>query len=405
MSVAPRAASTLREQGFAGSITIIGDERIAPYERPPLSKATLVDLDDPQPVTVCSPDRFAALDIDFVSGTKVTSLDRSSHKVALSDGRLLAYDRLLLATGSRARTLPIPGGDWAVTLRTFADAMTLRRGLSPGARVVVVGAGFIGLEVAAGAVARGCRVTVIEIAPTAMARAVPSPVAERLVQRHREMGVEVLLATRVDSIDVADPRRPDVGFSVLLGDGCRLPADVVVAGIGAIPNAALAAECGLTVDNGIVVDEHLRTADTDILAAGDCCSFPHPLFDGGNIRLEAWRNAHDQAVVAARNLLGGHEVYRAVPWFWSDQYELGLQIAGLPHRAATEVVRHRADGVQIRFGLDAEGRLVSATGLAAGTSVARDIRVAEMLIADRAVVAPERLADASVTLKSLVMAR
>ena len=218
------------------------------------------------------------------------------------------------------------------------------------------------------------------------------------------MGVEVLLATRVDSIEVVDQRRPDVGFSIVLGDGRRLPADVVIAGVGAIPNTELAADCGLAVDNGIVVDEHLRTADADILAAGDCCSFPHPLFGSGNIRLEAWRNAHDQAVVAARNLLGGDEVYRAVPWFWSDQYDLGLQITGLPHLASTEVVRHRADGVEIRFGLDVEGRLVSATGLAPGTSIARDIRVAEMLIANRAVVPPERLADASVTLKSLVKA-
>lgn len=397
-----RAANALREQGFSGSITIIGDEQIAPYERPPLSKLALTDLDEPQPVTVCSPDRFAALNIDFVAGVRVTALDRSSHKVGLADGRLLAYDRLLLATGSRARPLPIPGGDWAITLRTFADAMTLRRSLRPGAPVVVVGAGFIGLEVAAGAVARGCRVTVIEIAPTAMARAVPSPIAERLVERHRAMGVEMLFGARVESIEVVDPRRPDVGFSVVLGDGRQLSADVIVAGIGAIPNSELAAECGLAVDNGIVVDEHLRTADADILAAGDCCSFPHPLFPGGNIRLEAWRNAYDQAVVAARNLFGGDEVYRAVPWFWSDQYELGLQITGLPHRATTEVVRHRVDGVEIRFGLDGDGRLVSASGIAAGTSIARDIRVAEMLIASRAVVPPERLADASITLKSLV---
>jgi 3-phenylpropionate/trans-cinnamate dioxygenase ferredoxin reductase component len=158
----------------------------------------------------------------------------------------------------------------------------------------------------------------------------------------------------------------------------------------------------LRVDNGIVVDEFLQTADVDIFAAGDCCSFPHPLFPGANIRLEAWRNAHDQAVIAARNILGGAEPYRSVPWFWSDQYELGLQIAGLSHYAATEVVRHRPDGSEVRFGLDTEGRLVSAAAVASGTSIARDIRVAEMLIAHQATPRVDTLIDASVTLKSLL---
>jgi 3-phenylpropionate/trans-cinnamate dioxygenase ferredoxin reductase subunit len=174
--------------------------------------------------------------------------------------------------------------------------------------------------------------------------------------------------------------------------------------VGAVPETALAEKAGLAVDDGVRVDDRLRTSDPDIFAAGDCCSFPHPLYDGRRIRLEAWRNAHDQAVVAARNLLGTDEPYRAVPWFWSDQYDLTLQVAGLADAAATEVVRRRPDGVELRFGLGPDGRLLSAAAIGPGNAVAKDVRLAELLIAARAVPDPADLTDPAVPLKGLVRA-
>ncbi len=392
-----RAAVTLRELGISGNITLIGDESAAPYERPPLSKAALLDAAEPVPVTVCSPERFAELDIVFRPSTPVVRVDRADGNVFLADAGAVPYDRLLFTTGARARRLTVPGGDHAITLRTFGDAVQLREALQPGSRVVVIGAGFIGLEAAAGASARGCAVTVVEIAPLPMGRAVPAAIATVMADRHRRSGVEFRLGIGVDRIE-----RVDDGYEVVLSDGDRLRADVVVAGVGAVPNVELAEASGLTLENGIKVNEFLATDDPAVYAAGDCCSFPHALFDGRRLRLEAWRNAQDQSVVAANNLLGAAQEYRAVPWFWSDQYELGLQIAGVPDAATHEAVRIRADGFEVRFGLDDGGRLVSASGVARGTAIAKDIRVAEMLIARRAKPDPVALADAAISLKSLL---
>jgi len=392
-----RAASALRERGFDGPITMIGDESHAAYERPPLSKSALVE-DQLEPVTVLTPERLKVLDVEMMTATTVRSLDRDRTVAVLSDGREMSYDRLLLATGARARLLPIDGGELALTLRTIDDAMALRAGLGPGRSIAVIGAGFIGLEVAASARQLGCAVTVLEVAPRALGRAVPAEVADILAKRHAEEGVELLCGVVPTDISESDGR-----FSVgVEGFDQPITVDLVVAGVGATPNVELAQASGLTCDNGIAVDDRLRTDDPAVFAAGDCCSFPHPLFGGRRIRLESWRNAHDQAVVAAANMLGGDEQHAAVPWFWSDQYDLGLQLAGLADEAARVVVRDRGDGTEIRFGLAADGRLVVASGVGPGTSIAADIRVAEMLIAARNRPDPEALADPSVLLKSFL---
>jgi 3-phenylpropionate/trans-cinnamate dioxygenase ferredoxin reductase component len=386
-----RAAAALREEGFTGSVTLIGDEAEPPYERPPLSKAALV-ADHPSTSTLYDAARLAELEITFIGGAAVCAIDRDCAEVVLADGTAHRYDRLLLATGARPRPLAVPGGEHALVLRTTADAARLRAALVPGAHVGVVGGGFIGLEVAASARARGCRVTVVEIAPSVMGRVVPPELAAIMAARHLAAGVELCCGVGIERIE-SEPAR------IVLEDGRTVVADVVVAGVGALPNTALAETAGLEVDNGIAVDRCLRTSDASIFAAGDCCSFPHPVYR--RIRLEAWRNAIDQAEVVARNLLGANEAYERIPWFWSDQYELGLHIAGLPSAATEEVLRVRPDGAVLRFGLDADGRLVAASAVAEGTGIAKDIRLAELLIAGGARPDPALLADPAASLKAL----
>jgi len=391
-----RAAEALREAGHEGAITLVGDEVHPPYERPPLSKAAVTGAEPATPATLFGEGRLADLGVELVSGVAAAAIDRDGRTVVLADGRSLPYDRLLLATGARPRPLAVPGGDAALVLRTVADAEMIRAGLARGGRVVIIGGGFIGLELAAGARAWGCDVTVIELAPTLMGRVVPAALADTMATRHAEAGVVLRCGVGIERIEVGAD-----GVRIVLTDGATVAADAVIAGVGALPNVELAERAGLAIDNGIAVDRHLRTSDPAVFAAGDCCSFPHPLYGDHRLRLEAWRNALDQADVVAGNVLGNGVPYERVPWFWTDQYELSLHITGLPHTATTVVTRERADGVVLHFGLDDGGRLVAASGVAEGTAVAKDIRLAELLIAARA--RPDRaaLADPATTLKSL----
>jgi 3-phenylpropionate/trans-cinnamate dioxygenase ferredoxin reductase subunit len=390
-----RAALAIRKTGWDGALTLVGTEPVSPYERPPLSKAVLVDDGSPPPIT--SATQLAKLDIAWRPGVEATAVDRGHHQVVLAGGERLGYDRLLLATGARARRPAIQGPDVVLTLRNLDDALALRARLDRGTRLVVIGGGFIGLEVAATAIGRGCAVTVIEFAHRLMSRVVPAKVAEVIEARHRQAGVDLRCGIGVDRIE---PRGD--AFAVVLTDQAVIVADVVMAGVGAVPNTELAASAGLTVSNGISVDDRLRSDDPAIFAAGDCCSFPHPLYGGARVRIEAWRNALEQAEVAARNLLGDDAICESVPWFWSDQYELGLQIAGLHAAAAYDVVRRRDDGTEVRFGLDNDGRVVSASGVAEGSGISRDISFAEALIARRATPRTTLLSDPAISLRELV---
>lgn len=389
-----RAVFELRSAGWSGPITLVGAEGTMPYERPPLSKSVLAGA---EPLPTCDAATLRDADVEFVSGVAATDIDRESHELVLADGRRIAYERMLLATGASPRRLPASGDVYY--LRSLADALELRERLRQGARIGVIGGGFIGLELAAGAVARGCAVTVVEIAPRLLARAVPAEVAATVAARHAQAGVDVRCGTGVVGIEDRD------GAVAVELTGGTVECDAVMVGIGAVPETALAEKAGLAVDNGVRVDSRLRTSDPDIFAAGDCCSFPHPLYGDRRIRLEAWRNAHDQAAAAARNLLGADEPYTAVPWFWSDQYDLTLQIAGLPDAATTEAVRKRPDGVEIRFGLGPDGRLLSAAAIGPGNAVAKDVRLAEMLIAAQAAPGSAALTDPAVPLKALLRAR
>lgn len=389
-----RAALALREAGFDGAVTLVGAERHAPYERPPMSKELMLAAEELPPKTIATLERLASAEIVFQPARVAEAIERATKQVRLAGGDALPYDRLLLATGASPRRLNVPGaeGGHVVYLRTHDDALRIRSRLRPGASVAIVGGGFIGLELAAAARQRDAEVTVIEALPRLLTRGVPEEIATRLAARHAAAGVRLLFGQGVSAIDAE---------GVALADGGAVRAETIVVGIGAAPETRLAAGAGLDIDNGVKVDAWLRTSDPDIFAAGDCCSFPLALYGGRRVRLESWRSAQELGGLAARNMLGADEPISAVPWFWSDQYELTLQMAGLADEGETVVRRESADAL-VLFHLKQDGRLVAASGIGVGNAVARDIRVAEMLIGRQARPDAAALADAGVKLKGLL---
>lgn len=393
-----RAAFALREKGFDGDITLIGSEPLAPYERPPLSKGGADEA--PEPKFIATLECYREQSIDLRLDTTVTAIDPFTKTIRLAEGQTLGYDRLLLATGASARGFPGVGASGRIrVLRTHADAMALRAALRAGQHIAIIGGGFIGLELAATARMRGADVTLVEGLPRVLKRGVPEAIAEAVTERHRREGVDIRCGQAIESVE----EQADKAIVRLAGGGV-ISADLLLVGIGALPNVALAAEAGLTIDNGIAVNERLETSVSGIYAAGDCCSFPLALYGGRRVRLESWRNAQEQANLAAANMLGEGAEISAVPWFWSDQYDLTLQIAGLADEAVTHVRRDLGDGAFILFHLGADGRLLAASGIGRGNAVARDIRLAEMLIAASACPDCAALAASSVKLKSLLAA-
>lgn len=389
------AALALREAGYVHDILLTGAEQHAPYERPPLSKNIITQKDAGLPQIAVS-QQFAELNIIHLKES-VVEIDRAAHEVVLKDGRRVRYSKLLLATGANPRRLTLPGAEHALYLRTFQDALALRVAFEPGKHIVVIGGGFIGLECAASARALGCKVTVVEAAPRILMRGVPQAVAAFIEERHRNEGVEFRIGTGLDRIVASGEIK-----HLHLQDGSMIEADTIIAGIGAVPEVTLAQAAGLELNNGVCVNSHLQTSDADIYAAGDCCSFPHPLYDNGRIRLEAWRNAQDQGRFVAQNMLGGTEIFAAVPWFWSDQYDMHLQVAGLGDKAHVVTVRETGEDAVLIFHLAEDGRLLAASGVGPIGKVAKDVRLAEMMIAKRATPDPAKLADPNVKLKSLL---
>jgi 3-phenylpropionate/trans-cinnamate dioxygenase ferredoxin reductase component len=390
-----RAALALREQGCAGPITLIGDEAPPPYERPSLSKAFLTGKAAPSDFTFATLEALGHACIEFRASATAERIDRERKEVVLTGGERVPYRKLLLATGRRVRRLPLdgPAAERVHYLRTLDDAHRLKDRLAGRPEVVVIGGGFIGLEVASSAVELGCKVTVVELAPRLLSRAVPEPLAVMLEERHRAAGVEIVLGQSVTSIG------QDGGRLAVHLDGERtLAAEVVLAGIGAVPRAELAEAAGLAVENGIVVDETLATSDPDIFAAGDVCAFPGTF--GPLLRLEAWRNADLQGALAARNMLGAKERFREIPWFWSDQYELTLQIAGHPEHGA-RLVERPVEGGRLYFHLDGADRLVGVSSLGPA-SIAREAKLAQMLLERNLSPDPALLADPNQKLKALL---
>ena len=319
------SAETLRSEGYEGSITLIGDETHAPYQRPPLSKGFLAGETREAQLTMRPADALAGKNIRLRLGTGVTAIDRTARQVTLDDGTTLAYDGLALCTGARLRPLPLPGADWQGVhgLRSLDDAKAIAAALETAQSVVVIGGGFIGLEVAAVARKKGKQVTVLEAADRLMARVVPPLISQFYLDLHTSHGVEVVLGAMVSELAGNNGRIA----AVRTKDGREFAADLVLVGIGIMPNVELARTAGLDVDAGIVVDACGRSSDPSITAAGDCTV--RRLADGSLRRLESIQNAMEQAKSAATALLGRERPFNAAPWFWSDQYDVKLQMVGL----------------------------------------------------------------------------
>ncbi len=383
-----RAAETLRGEGFAGRITLIGDEVERPYERPSLSKEMLLDTSAETIAWLHGPDFYAEKNIALKLGVSAVSIDREARRVILSDGESADYGVLLLATGARVRKLPVPGADACHYVRSLEDSRTLRHKLTAGKHIVVIGAGFIGLEVAAAAIARGCEVVVIEAADAPLGRVAPPLLRDYYRALHVRHGVTFRFGAQVVGIARRD------GASVVTADtGESWPADIVVAGIGVIPNAEIAQAAGLACDRGIIVDAFGVTSDPRILAAGDVARHHNPLLDR-SILLESWQNAQNQAIALARNIARDGEpvAYSELPWFWSDQYSVNLQIYGLLEEGGEFAVRGDPASDTWLMAQILDGRIV----FAAGVNSARDLRPMRELIKLRAPVTRADVEDASI---------
>ena len=383
----------LRANGFDGQITLIGDEPHPPYQRPPLSKAYLLGEMEEERLWLRAPDFYADNAITLRLGAPVTAMDPAARTVTLGD-EVLHYDRLALTTGSAPRRLPAAiGGDLAgvYAVRSLADVDAMRAAFRPGARVVIVGGGYIGLEAAAVAAKRGLEVTVIEAAPRILQRVASPETSAYFRALHARHGVTILEGTGLERLEGEGHVT-----AARLADGRVIPCDFAIVGIGILPGTTLAEQAGLTLDNGIATDAQGRTSDPHIFAAGDCASFPH---QGGRIRLESVGNAIDQAEVAADAMMGRDVTYAARPWFWSDQYDCKLQIAGL-NTGYDRIVTRGAEGEAVSFWYFAGDRLLAVDAM----NDPRAYMVGKRLIEMGKSPDPAALADPATDLKALLKA-
>jgi 3-phenylpropionate/trans-cinnamate dioxygenase ferredoxin reductase subunit len=367
------AAAALRTTGFDGRVVLVGAEPELPYRRPPLSKEVLRGENDGDGIRLKAAAWFADNDVDLLGGVEVIGVDVDGHAVTLDDGARLGYDRLLLATGGRARLLPgtrdLPG---VRTLRTLADVPTLRGELAEGRSVLVIGAGLIGAEVAASARALGCSVTMLEAADLPLARLLPPSIGRVYAALHRNRGVELHTGVAVDRIEsVAE------GVLVTAADGRRWEAQLAVVAVGMVPNTGLAERAGLAVADGIVVDASCATSAPDVFAAGDVANAPN-LVLGGRHRVEHWQHAQNQGAVAARAMLGLDVSFDEVPWCWSEQYEVNLQVTGWPTAADDVAVRGDLEALDFLAVFSRGGRLTGAVGIGRPA----DVRTIRRLIAE-----------------------
>lgn len=387
------AALALRSEGFTGRLLVVCDEPRAPYSKPPLSKGVLRGDEDADRTALRPPSWYLTREIELVTGVAASEVDTAARTVGLADGTKITYDKLLLATGGRARTLPgaqdIPG---VFTLRTVEDSLAISERLVPGARVVVVGGGFIGAEVAASAIQLGCAVTVLEGQEAPLERVLPPMLGQLYMRMHRERGVDFRTSISITDLEL-DARG---GLVAHAASGEKFPADVVVVGIGMVPNDELALRAGLECENGVVVDEHCRTSDPDVFAVGDIANAPNPLL-GERMRVEHWQNAQHQAKVAAKNMLGGCVVFAEVPWVWSDQYEHTLQITGRPRPSDQVHLRGDVDSWHFSAVLTRDGVLCGCVSF----NRADDVRAVRKLMTERRVVSLELLTDPAVDLTEL----
>ena len=388
-----QAAASLRQDGFAGRIVLISDEPVSPYQRPPLSKSYLAGESSLDELWLRPETFYTQHQIDVLAGETVTAVDRAERRLRMASGGELSWDHLVLATGARYRPLAVPGAelDGVLPLRTLADADVLRERLDQAHEIVVVGAGFIGLEFASVAIARGAAVHIIEVTQHPMGRVVSALISRFFADAHESWGAQVSLGTGVARIIGAGGRATGVETT----EGRHLPADLVLICIGVIPNAELAREAGLAVDNGIVVDEYLATGDPRIFAIGDCANFPTP-FAVGRVRLESVQNAVDQGRCVAAHIAGKPAPYDKVPWFWSDQGDLKLQIAGITAGHDKAILRGDPDGGRFSVFCFRAGRLIGVESV----NQTADHVVARRLLAGDPRLTPEQAADEGYDLRA-----
>jgi len=388
---AGQAVLSLRQKKYSGVITLIGEESWYPYQRPPLSKKFLAG-ELPAERLYCKPQAFYDdPNIHVVLNERVSGIDRAQKIVSTEAGQQFPYDAAIIATGSRPRLLDVPGASLAGIhyLRGIDDVNGIREGMSAGKRIAIVGAGYIGLEVAAVSAQLGLKVTVVEMEDRVMSRVVSPELSSFYEQVHRDNGVELLLSTGVSGFSGSE--QVD---GVILGNGETLATDMAVIGIGIVPNVEVAADSGIEVSNGVVVDDHCRTSDPDIYAIGDCTFHPNGLLNT-SLRLESVHNALEQAKTAAANICGEDAAYSQVPWFWSDQYDLKLQIAGISQGYDDVVMRGDPAGKSFSCLYLRDGQLIAVDAV----NAPKDYVQSKTLIANHARIDPAILADTGVQLK------
>jgi len=390
---AGQVVATLRLKKFDGAIILIGEEPWLPYQRPPLSKKFLAGELPAERLHFKPESFYDDPGIEVRLETRIDAVDCGGKTLQTADGETLAYDKLVFATGARPRLLDLPGVDLDGIhyLRTIADVTGIRSQLIKGARLVIIGAGYIGLEVAAVASQLGADVTVIEMEDRVMSRVVSPQISEFYQKEHSAHGVKFMLSTAISGFS-GDARVSAVD----LANGDQVAADLAVIGIGVVPNTELASDAGLDVDNGIVVDDHCQTSDADIFAVGDCTHHPNDIL-GVRVRLESVHNALEQAKTAASNICGDESRYAQVPWFWSDQYDLKLQIAGLSQGYDRAIVRGDPDSRSFSCLYLRDGQLIAVDAV----NSPKDFMQSKALIAAHAVIDPDLLANAENELKNM----
>lgn len=398
---AAELATNLRDHGWQGRILLIGDEPHLPYHRPPLSKAYLSGAATTEGLLIKPRATYEKANVGIITGVRVSRIDREASTAYLADGRTAHYDRLILATGGRPRQLPVPHIQQAESagnfhyLRTLQDVDRIRRQFEPGMRLVIIGGGYVGLEVAAVAIQHGLQVTVLEALPRVLARVTAPELSAFYESRHRQAGVDIRTNTQVADVQL-DPSG-DAVSAVLCVGGSSVPADLVVVGIGLVPNVELAEDAGLAVDNGIMVDEFGQTSDPKIYAAGDCTNHPNPLL-GRRLRLESVPNALEQARCVASSICGKPKAYASIPWFWSDQYQLKLKMVGLSQGYDQLVIRGTPESDSFAAFYLQDGYVLAADTV----NRPAEFMLGKRLISERTRVDPARLADDGIPVKDLL---
>ncbi|WP_372810267.1 NAD(P)/FAD-dependent oxidoreductase [Litorivivens sp.] len=386
--------TALRQQGFEGRIVLIGEEPALPYRRPPLSKAYLSGEMSEAQLYIKPASTYEKQNVDVKTGVRVESIDRAAHTVTLDTGEVIEYTKLAFCTGGHARRLPLAGAEKPNVhyVRTIADIERLKAQFQPGKRLLIIGGGYIGLEAAAVGIKKELNVTLVEALPRLLARVTGPELSEYYYGVHSAKGVDIKLGAGVEALEGGD-----MVETVVLADGTRLQADVIIVGIGLIPNTELAEAAGLDVDNGILVDLQCRSSDPDIFAAGDCANHDHG-FLLRRIRLESVPNASEGARVIAATICGKETQHNGAPWFWSDQYDLKLQMVGINQGYEEVVIRGSMEDNNFSAFYLANGVIISADTV----NRPKDFMIAKKLVAGRVKSDAATLSDETVDLKSLL---